>query len=200
MPDTLTPSTPAAQAAADKLAGMRQPMRTVDSSLLESAAPPAVDNKKKKPKKPKATGPKRFIKPVIGVLVLAFVAHTAEGKFVKPHYSTAHPAPNGAIIALVNSAGTGTITTNLSDGHLVQLQVSLQMSSVGSSKSEAKEEDALLGATINLLGNDTYNQLLAASGRAQLQSQLLGNYQRILGKSEGAQEVTGVYFTSFVLQ
>jgi flagellar basal body-associated protein FliL len=202
MPDTLSPSTPAAQAAADKLAGMRQPMRTLDSSLLESVAPPAADNKKKskKSKKPAATGPKRFIKPVVGLLVLAFVAHMAEGKFVKPHYSKSHPAPNGAIIPLVNSAGTGTITTNLSDGHLVQLQVSLQMSSVGSSKTEAKQEDALLGATINILGKDNYNELLAPGGRAQLESQLLGTYQRILGTSEGAEAVTGVYFTSFVLQ
>jgi len=202
MSETMTPSTPAAQAAADRLAGMRQPMRTVDSSLLEpaAAATGGGDKAKKKPKKPKATGKKRFIKPVGGLVVALLVAHVAMGKFVKPHYSAIHPAANGAIVALTTSAGAAAITTNLSDGHLAQMQISLQMSSVGSSKTEAKQDDALMGATIALLGTETYSDLLPAAGRARLRAELLSEYQKILGTSEGAEEVTGVYFTSFVLQ
>jgi flagellar basal body-associated protein FliL len=198
----MTPSTPAAQAAADRLSGMRPPMRTVDSSLLEPAAPAAGAGAKakKKAKKPKATGKKRLVKPV-GGLVFAFLAfHMLEPKFVKPHYSTTHPAPNGAIIELATSGGSASITTNLSDGHLAQLSISLQMSSVASSKTEVKNEDALMGDTIAIIGTKNYNQLLAPSGRAQLRSQLLSAYQQVLGQTEGAQQVTGVYFTSFVLQ
>lgn len=123
-----------------------------------------------------------------------------EPKFVKPHYSTTHPAPNGTIIELSTSGGSASITTNLSDGHLAQLSISLQMSSVASSKTEVKNEDALMGDTIAIIGTKNYNQLLAPSGRAQLRSQLLGAYQQVLGQTEGAQQVTGVYFTSFVLQ
>jgi hypothetical protein len=135
MPETMTPSTPAAQAAADKLAGMRQPMRTVDSSLLEPAAAPAADKSKKaKANKPKPTGAKRFVKPIGVLVLLLLVAHVAMGKFVKPHYSASHPAPDGEIVALTTAAGAAQITTNLSDGHLVQMQISLQLSKVASTK------------------------------------------------------------------
>jgi flagellar basal body-associated protein FliL len=57
-----------------------------------------------------------------------------------------------------------------------------------------------MGTTIATLGNESYGDLLPASGRAALRATLLGNYQKILGTSEGAQVVSGVYFTSFVLQ
>ena len=65
----------------------------------------------------------------------------------------------------------------------------------------ATEEPQLTNAAIADIDNWTYAQLLTPSGRAGLQSELLASFQKILGTVDGAaQQVTAVYFTSFVLQ
>jgi flagellar basal body-associated protein FliL len=176
------------------------PQRSAGSPLLESVAPPAPAAEGKKAKKPKATGKKRLVKPIGGLVFALLVFHVVSPKFIKPHYDAAHPVPNGSIIELGTVGGTTQITTNLSDGHLAQISISLQMTKVGSSKTEGKLEDELMGDTISIIGAETYDELLPQSGRAALANQLLATYQRVLPPVDGAPEVSGVYFTSFVLQ
>ena len=190
MPETITAAGPA-----------RAQVRSADPALLEPATPVAPGkDKDKKAKKPKPTGKKRLVKPIM-MLVVAFLAfHVLSPKFIKPHYSAKNPVPSGSIIELQTEAGGSSITTNLSDGHLAQLAISLQMTKVANMKEEAKDEDELMGDTIAILGQSTYNELLAPSGRAALRAALLANYQQVLGPLDGAQQVSGVYFTSFVLQ
>lgn len=129
-------------------------------------------------------------------LVLALVGFEAKGKIVKPHYGPGDKVPAGQVIAL----GSSTLTTNLADGHLVQIGISLQLTKPASVKTISADTDELTNASLSILSRDTYPQLLATSGRTVLAHQLLAAYQKILGRSEGAEQVSAVYFTSFVLQ
>jgi flagellar basal body-associated protein FliL len=140
---------------------------------------------------PKKKSKKKFI--IAAVLVL-LVGYEVKGKVVKPHYGPGITVPLGPVIEL------GTITANLSDSHLAQIAVSIQTTVAASSKEETKEQDELIGSTTQLLGNETYANLIDPTGRAAFRTALLKAYQTDLGMSEGAQQVSAVYFTSFVVQ
>ena len=146
----------------------------------------AAEGEKAKRKKP--------IKPIIMVLVLLLVGKVVMGKVVKPHYRPGAKVPAGVIVPL------GSITTNLADGHLAQVAISMQMTVAASSKQVDKLTPELIGSTVSVLGGDTYAELLPATGRAALRRDLLRIFQHELGPNEGAQQVSAVYFTSFVLQ
>jgi flagellar basal body-associated protein FliL len=135
---------------------------------------------------------KRIIKIVGAVVVLALVAHVVTGKVIKPHY--------GANVPNAGTYGLGSITTNLSDGHLAQISVTLQLTKAADSKKIATDTPALTSATVNLIGQQSFSSLLPPSGRAALRSALLSAFQGVLGIHEGAKQVSAVYLTSFVLQ
>lgn len=145
---------------------------------------------------PKKKGKSKLI---IGlVVVLALVGFKEKSMFIKPHYTAAHPAPNGTIYPLANTSPF-TITTE--DGHTVETNVALQLTSVASAKTLAKEEPAIEAIVINVFGGMTYGQLLPPSGRATAQAAILQQVQKLLGPVDGSPQVTQVLFTgSFVLQ
>jgi flagellar FliL protein len=145
-----------------------------------------------------AEGPKQRsrTKLVLIVVALLLVAFVAKKELFKPHYGPGHPAPPGASMSLDGS----TITTNLSDGHLVQIGVALQLTKAASPKKVGTEQARLTSDTIAILGNASYSSLLTAEGKIALSRDLLGKYQQDLGLSEGGQQVSAVYFTSLVLQ
>lgn len=144
------------------------------------------------PKKSKA---KLFI---ILFVVLALVGFKEKSLFIKPHYTTAHPAPAGAIYPLAN---TSPFTITTTDGHTVETNVALQLTSVASAKKLAKDEPAIENIVITVLGNMTYGELLPESGRQTAAAQILQEIQKLLGPVEGSPQVTQVLFTgSFVLQ
>lgn len=136
---------------------------------------------------------------VIGlVLVLALVGFKEKGMFIKPHYTAAHPAPNGEIYPLANTSPF-TITTE--DGHTVETNVALQLTSVASAKTLAKDEPAIESIVIQVFGSMSYGQLLPPSGRATAQAAILQQVQKLLGPVDGSPQVSQVLFTgSFVLQ
>jgi flagellar basal body-associated protein FliL len=138
---------------------------------------------------------KKPIKPIAIAILLLLVAKVVMGKVEKPHYGPKHPVPAGAIYDFPNS-----ITTNLPDGSLAQIGISLQMTKVGSSKVVTKDTSELEGTAVQIIGSQTYNVLLSVQGRAALQKSLLKAFQTELGQTEGAQAVSAVYFTSYVLQ
>lgn len=192
-PSATAPSTPAAQAAAARLAGMTPPRPS------EPAAPPPPATRKeqraaKKAAKKGEGGKKKPIKPILAVLLLLVVGYVVKGKVMKPHYAPGAKVPNGQIVPLTQ------VTTNLSDGHLAQVTVDLQLTKPANLKQVTQEEPALVGAIVTDLGRDSYGTLLQPAGRSALQGELLRNFQQILGTSEGAQQVSAVYFTGFVLQ
>ncbi len=186
------PSTPAAQAAASRLAGMRPP----------AAAPPAAEvpaggKKAKKGKKgEEGDGKKKKpVKPIALAVLVLLVGYVAKGKIMKPHYGPHDPVPAGAIYDFPES-----VTTNLPDGSLAQIAISLQLTKVGSVKTVTKDNSELMGTAVRIIGANTYQGLLSTAGRVALQKALLSAYQQELGQSEGAQQVSAVYFTSYVVQ
>lgn len=194
MPPTAgAPSTPAAQAAAARLAGLAPPPR--------AAAPPAPEPlSKKEARKAKKEGAKgegkkkKPIKPIAAVLLLLVVGYVVKGKVVKPHYGPGAKVPPGAVVALQS------VTTNLSDGRLAQVSVSIQLTKAANAKLVATDEDQMVASIVTYLGQQTYTGLLAPAGRATLRVSLLHAFQAELGPSEGAQQVSAVYITGFVLQ
>ena len=57
-----------------------------------------------------------------------------------------------------------------------------------------------IAAALLARGVEGATVLEAGGGVGALQVELLANFQQILGTSEGAQQVSGVYITGFVLQ
>ncbi len=135
------------------------------------------------------------------VVVAAAVAALAAGGVVMRAragavaYEPGQPVPPGEVVTL------GTLTVDTSDGQLVQATVDLQLTKPADVKAEAADGPELINAAIADIGGWTDARLVTPAGRAALQRQLLGSFQRILGTVDGAaQQVSAVYFTSFVLQ
>ncbi len=181
------PSTPAAQAAAARLAGMKPPP-------AGAPAPAAAEPEPQKNGKGKARKKKLPIKAILAVLLLLVVGYVVKAKIMKPHYGPGVPVPLGTTVDL------GQITTNLSDGHLAQIDVVLQLTQPANTRVVSKDAPQFTGDVVADLGHDTYVGLLSPAGRAGLQAELLHQFQATLGPSEGAQQVQSVFFTSFVLQ
>lgn len=170
----------------------------------QAPAPAQPAGKGKKGKKGAAEGgeeqpKKKKTKLIIGlVVVLALGFYMEKGKFIKPHYSAAHPPAAGVVYPLPT---TSPFTVSTADGHMVQTSVALQLTVAASTKTIGKDEPAIENAVIQVLGSDTYQQLLSPAGRTAAQQQILVKVQKILGKVDGGQQVTGVLFTgTFVLQ
>jgi len=150
-----------------------------------TAAPEGEEVKEKKSKK----------KIVIIMLVVLLVGgFEAKSMLLKPHYKPGQVVPLGAIIPLDQ------LTVNMSDGHLVQASISLQMTKVAA-KTALTDVPRFDDAAITVLGAETYDALLAPGGRTTVKAQILVLCQKILPPVDGAaQEVSAVYFTSFVVQ
>lgn len=197
------PSTPAAQAAAARLAGMKPPPRPATTAAGGAALAPVAASKKEAKKQAKAAArgageaekkKKKPIKPIAMVVLLLLVGYVVKGKVVKPHYAPGEAVPPGAVVSI------GTVTTNLSDGHLAQVAISIQLTKAANAKLVAKDQPEMVSAVVTDLGEATYAGLLAPAGRAALRVRLLRTFQQQLGLSEGAEQASGVYFTGFVLQ
>ncbi|HMD45975.1 MAG TPA: flagellar basal body-associated FliL family protein [Acidimicrobiales bacterium] len=132
---------------------------------------------------------------IIGlVVVLALGGLVAKGKFLKPHYRPGQKVPDGQVYSL------GSLTMNTSDAHIVQATIDLQLTAAANAKTVAEDQPQLADAAITDVGAQTYTGLLGDSGRAALKSELLSSFQKVLGASEGAQQVDAIYFSAFVLQ
>jgi len=199
MADTSTaPSTPAAQAAASRLAGMRPPAA---GPVAAPAADAEAKVKGRKAKKGKADSgeaggkKKKPVKPILLAVLVLLVGYVVKGKVVKPHYGPHDPVPAGAIYDLPTS-----VTTNLPDGHLAQIAMSLQLTKVGSTKIVTKDTSEIMNTAVQIIGSQSYAMLLSVHGRVLVKQQILKAIQQELGMTEGAQQVSAIYFTSFVVQ
>ncbi len=193
-----TATTPAAQAAASRLAGIRPPTAAAATPAAEEPEPAGKGKGKgKKGDKGGEEGGKKKkpVKPIALAVLVLLVGYVAKGKIMKPHYGPHNPVPAGVIYDFPES-----VTVNLPDGSLAQIAISLQLTKVGSVKTATKDNSELMGNAVQIIGADSYQTLLSPAGRIALQRALLRSFQQVFGQSEGAQEVSAVYFTSYVLQ
>jgi flagellar basal body-associated protein FliL len=132
----------------------------------------------------------------VGVAVLGFAAWTMVLKpmLFPPHYKPGEKVPAGKIMSLPQN------TINLSDGHLLQVTVALQLTAPAQEGSLTLEDPKFLNAEIDVFGALNMPDLLNPTGREAAQASLLAAVQKIAGTSEGAQQVSAVYLTQFVTQ
>jgi len=155
-----------------------------------ATAGPAEDEGKQEVKVKKSK--KKML--IIMAVVLLLVGFEAKSKLVKPHYHA------GQVIALGTILPLDQLTVNMSDGHLVQASIDLQLTKLAS-KAATLDVPRFDDAAITVLGAETYDALLAPGGRTSAKAQILALAQKILPPVDGvAQQVSAVYFTSFVVQ
>jgi flagellar basal body-associated protein FliL len=131
---------------------------------------------------------------IIILVVLLLVGFEAKGMLLKPHYKPGQTVPLGTILPLDQ------LTVNMSDGHLVQASISLQLTKVAA-KAATTDVPRFDDAAITVLGAETYDALLAPGGRTAAKAAILALVQKILPPVDGdGEEVSAVYFTSFVVQ
>jgi len=157
-------------------------------TLQRSAAPAGAPAEEAKPKK------KKLPKIIMVLVVLLGGAYVAKGMLIKPHFKAGQTAPNGQVQTLDQ------LTVNLSDGHLVQATIVLQLTTVASTKALTDDQPQFDDAAISVIGSETYAGLLAPGGRDAMKTELLAKFQKIAGKQFGSQEISAVYFTGFVIQ
>ena len=132
----------------------------------------------------------------MGALVLGFGAWTMVLKpmLFPPHYKPGQKVPAGKIMSLPQN------TINLSDGHLLQVTVALQLTAPAQQATLTEDDPKFLNAEIDVFGALTMPDLLNPAGRTAAQASLLTACQQIAGLSEGAQQVSAIYLTQFVTQ
>jgi flagellar basal body-associated protein FliL len=131
---------------------------------------------------------------IIILVVLLVGGFEAKSMLLKPHYKPGQTVPLGTILPLDQ------LTVNMSDGHLVQASIDIQLTKVAA-KTATLDVPRFDDAAITVLGAETYDQLLAPGGRTAVKAQILALCQKILPPVDGAaEEVSAVYFTSFVVQ
>ncbi|MGH9082207.1 MAG: flagellar basal body-associated FliL family protein [Acidimicrobiales bacterium] len=154
------------------------------------AARPAGAGAEETPKKSK----KKLVAVAVAVVVLAG-GYMVKGRSHKVVYKAGQPVPPGQVTSI------GTLTVNTVDGHIVQAGIDLQLTKPAQTKKITADQPQLKNAAIADLGDQTYPGLLAPAGRTALLQQLLTSFQQVLGPVDGAaQQVSAVYFTSFILQ
>jgi len=141
---------------------------------------------------PKKSKKKLFI--IIGVVVLLIGGYEAKSILLAPHYKPGQKVPLGKIVPLDQ------ITVNTADNHFVQLNISLQLTSVASSSTINSDLPRFDDAVISVIGADTSAQLIAPGGKDAAKAVMLKDFQKITGTTAGAaQQVADVYYTNFVI-
>ncbi len=131
---------------------------------------------------------------IIMLVVLLIGGYEAKSMLLKPHYKPGQAVPLGTILPLDQ------LTVNMSDGHLVQATIAIQLTKVAA-KTATADLPRFDDAAITVLGAETYDALLAPGGRTLAKAQILALCQKILPPVDGdGQEVSAVYFMSFVVQ
>ncbi|HXQ62584.1 MAG TPA: flagellar basal body-associated FliL family protein [Acidimicrobiales bacterium] len=131
---------------------------------------------------------------IIMLVVLLIGGYEAKSILLKPHYKPGQVVPLGTILPLDQ------LTVNMSDGHLVQATIAIQLTKVAS-KSATTDLPRFDDAAITVLGAETYDTLLAPGGRTEAKAQILSLCQKILKPVDGdGEQVSAVYFMSFVVQ
>jgi flagellar basal body-associated protein FliL len=167
------------------------PKAAAQQAQAEAAAAAEAEPEEKK----KGKG-KLLVIVVLGAALLGAAAYfmVLKPMLFPPHYKPGQAVPPGKIVSLPQD------TINLSDGHLLQVTVALQLTAPAQSSEIDADNPKFLNAELDVFGALTYPDLLDPSGRAAAQAALLAAFQKIAGTSEGAQQVSAIYFTNFIAQ
>ncbi len=168
---------------------------TMSGKAAASAEEPAAEGGEEPEEKKKGKA-KKMIIIVLGVAVLGYAAWSMMLKpmLFPPHYKPGEPVPAGKIMSLPQN------TIDLSDGHLLQVTVALQLTAPAQQAALTLDDPKFLNAEIDVFGALTMPDLLNPVGRDAAETSLLAACQKIAGNSEGAQQISGVYLTQFVTQ
>jgi len=144
----------------------------------------------------KKGGIKKLLLILVATVIVVAAAYVLvlKPKLYPPHYKPGQHVPAGAIVSLPTN------TINLSDGHLLQVTVAMQLTAPAVAAEITKDDPKFLNAELTIFGALTYPDLLDPAGRDAAQQALLALFQHIAGTSEGAQQISAIYFTSFIAQ
>jgi len=165
----------------------------MSSKAAAAAEAQGADGEEEETKK---GGAKKKIIIVVGALLVGYLAWSMVLKpmLFPPHYKPGQVVPAGKIMSLPQN------TINLSDGHLLQVTVALQLTAPAEMATLTDDDPKFLNAEIDVFSALTMPDLLNPAGRTAAQASLLTACQQIAGLSEGAQQISAVYLTQFVTQ
>jgi flagellar FliL protein len=142
---------------------------------------------------PKKSKKKLFI--IIAVVVLLIGGYEAKSMLMKTTYAPGQKVPLGKTLPIDQ------LTVSMSDGHMVQVNITMQLTVVAVPATLGGELPSFDDAAITVLGSQTYKSVLSPDGRAKAKAEILAAFQKIAGTAEGAaQQVASIAFTTFVVQ
>ncbi len=136
---------------------------------------------------------------IIALLVLMVAGGGGFAAFTilspKPHHKAAFVPPIvGPLVSFPS------ITTNLSDGHLIQITMSFQLI-VGALPADVSAlQQKMTNTAIIDLSAWTYSQLLAPAAKDQLKAQLMTSFNAIVKQATGKNEISNIFITNFLMQ
>lgn len=92
------------------------------------------------------------------------------------------------------------LTTDLSDGHLVQFALTLQLAPGTTTAALASVGPEMTDAEIAVFGSWTMPALLAPGGREQALAQLLARLRAVIGQTHGKPILSALYYRDFIVQ
>ncbi len=95
----------------------------------------------------------------------------------------------------------GPITTNLSDGHIIQEQMTVVVAGDVTSAELKTDQPQITNMVIETLSGWSYNALLSPSGKGELRNQIETRLDALLKTIPGTKAtVDELYFTNFIMQ
>ncbi|MDA8117258.1 MAG: flagellar basal body-associated FliL family protein [Actinomycetota bacterium] len=158
----------------------------------EKAAEDAKQDKKAKKEK-KGKGKKLVFIAVPVLLIAGAGSYFGLGMLSsKPAKAAVQPPINFDI---------GPITTNLSDGHIIQEQMTVMVSGGVTSAELKTDQPQITNMVIETLSGWSYNALLSPSGKGELRNQIETRLDSLLKTIPGTKaKVSELYFTNFIMQ
>ena len=146
-------------------------------------------------------GKKGGKKKLILIILLVVIAAAAGGIGASVLLGGSKPAKTAFVPPKVGPIyDFGQITTNLADGHLIQVSMSFQLGVTDLTADVAPLSKSLTSIAINDLSAWTYTQLLSVSAKQELAKELIKDFNKVIKVATGKNEITGIYYTNFIMQ
>lgn len=168
-------------------------MSTVDTATKTSAPSKAATGDEASP-----TAKKSRKKLIVIVVVLLVVV--AGGVYESGMLGKQKPKAAAVVVTPGPVVSLPQLTTNLSDGHLVQLSLAAQLAPGQKSTAVKASVPRIENLMLSIYSRYSYSQLLDDAGRTRAADEVLQGMRKILGATKANPIVSAVYYTSFVMQ